>query len=263
MYRARHVDQRATLRRRRSRQTLSAGLLAAALIVAAPSVASAQVARGATGAGAVDVNVHKGDTVSAIVQRACGRSSPGLWRGLQLDNPAVTNVHLIYPGQTLRVSCRESAALAGSATKPATQPARINAAAPAAWVTPVVGGYCSSRYGPREGGFHAGSDVAVSTGTPIRAAHAGTVAVVKYEAGGGGHYIVLNHGADIFTAYMHLQHRSPLQVGQPVSAGQRIGAVGETGDATGPHLHFEVHRGLWSKVNSAAFLRAQGVRFQC
>lgn len=259
MYRARHVDQRATTRERRSRQMLGAGLLAAALIVASPSIANAQAAPGATGARAVNVNVHSGDTISAIVARACGRSSPGLWRGLQLDNPSVTNVNLIYPGQSLRVTCREST----TSPQPTAQPARINAAAPAAWVAPVLGGYCSSRYGPRQGGFHYGSDVSISTGTPIRAVHAGTVALIRYQAGGGGHYVVLSHGAGIFTAYMHLVRRSPLQVGQPVSAGQTIGNVGETGDATGPHLHFEVHRGLWNKIDSAAFLRAQGVRFQC
>lgn len=264
MYRARHVDRSATERRRRSRQMAGAGLLAAALVLASPSVAGAQIAPAASSARAVDVNVHSGDTVSAIVARACGRSSVALWRGLQLDNPSVTNVNLIYAGQRLRVTCRESiAAPASSASQPTAQPPRINAAAPAAWVTPVVGGYCSSRYGPRWGTFHYGSDVSVATGTPVRAAHAGTVAVNHANTGAGGFYVVLSHGGGIFTAYMHLVRRSPLRVGQPVSAGQTIGSVGETGDATGPHLHFEVHRGLWNKVDSAAFLRAQGVRFQC
>ncbi len=261
MYRARHVRRNPMLRERRSKQLLGAGLLAAAFIVAAPATAQAQVAP-ATALRPVDVNVHSGDTLSAIVTRACGWSSPSLWRGAQLDNPAVVNANLIYPGQPLHITCRQAAAPSAPATK-ATQPAVAPVVTSAAWVSPLANPHSGSCYGPRQGGFHYGFDLPAPTGTPIRAATAGAVAVVKYQAGGGGNYIVLSHGAGIFTAYMHLRERTPLSVGAHVVAGQTIGYVGATGDATGPHLHFEVHRGLWSKVAPAPFMAAHGVRVGC
>lgn len=253
MYRARHVSQRATRRQRRSKQALvAAGALAVALI-ASPATASAQTSTGPVGSRAVDVNVHSGDTISAIVARGCGHSSPALWRGVQLDNPAVTDVNRIYPGQTLRITCRSA---------PATS--SPDSTGSAAWVSPVLGGQCSSRYGPRQGGFHRGSDVAVPPGTPIRAIAAGTVVANHGNTGAGGFYVVLKHPAGPYTAYMHMIRRSPLAVGAHVAAGQTIGNVGATGDASGPHLHLEIQTALWSKyLDPAPFLRAHGVRFQC
>ena len=73
---------------------------------------------------------------------------------------------------------------------------------------------------------------------------------------------MLNHGT-YQTVYMHMRTRSFLRVGQSVRAGQTIGYVGRTGDATGPHLHFEIHRGAWHPFNPAPFLRARGVRVGC
>jgi murein DD-endopeptidase MepM/ murein hydrolase activator NlpD len=86
--------------------------------------------------------------------------------------------------------------------------------------------------------FHPGLDIAAPTGTTVTAAAAGTVIVAQWY-GGYGNYILIDHGGGYSTGYGHL---SAIYVsdGQSVARGQAIGAVGSTGQSTGPHLHFEV-----------------------
>lgn len=87
-------------------------------------------------------------------------------------------------------------------------------------------------------------DLASAIGTPIHAAAAGEVIVSKPSGwnGGYGHYIVIRHSNGIQTLYAHLS-RNDVAVGQWVSAGEVIAAMGSTGKSTGPHLHFEVRGG--------------------
>jgi murein DD-endopeptidase MepM/ murein hydrolase activator NlpD len=86
--------------------------------------------------------------------------------------------------------------------------------------------------------FHAGQDFAAPTGTPILAATAGTVAYAGV-ASGYGNYTCVDRGSGFATCYGH-QSRILVSVGQVVGQGQQIGLVGNTGNSTGPHLHFEV-----------------------
>lgn len=86
---------------------------------------------------------------------------------------------------------------------------------------------------------HTGMDMAVPTGTPIRAALPGTVTVSKYNAGGYGYYVMIDHGSGLATLYGHCS-RLLVQAGQTVEAGDIIALSGSTGRSTGPHLHFEV-----------------------
>lgn len=101
-----------------------------------------------------------------------------------------------------------------------------------------ISGTITSRYGRRSSGIHKGLDIATSTGTPIGAAAGGTVTFSGWS-GSYGNFIIIDHGNGIQTAYAHC---SALYVsaGQYVSQGQSIGAVGSTGNSTGPHLHLEV-----------------------
>ncbi|WP_328287051.1 M23 family metallopeptidase, partial [Mycobacteroides abscessus] len=106
-----------------------------------------------------------------------------------------------------------------------------------------------SGFGPRSGTAHLGQDFEAVDGTPIYAAQGGDVAYIG-AAAGFGQWIVLDHpvveGAGT-TVYGHMWNAfaTGLKQGDRVSAGQLIGYVGANGQATGPHLHFEVHPTVW------------------
>ena len=89
--------------------------------------------------------------------------------------------------------------------------------------------------------MHPGIDIAVPTGTPIRAAAAGTVVFTEPESasGGYGNFTCIDHGGGLQTCYAH-QESFAVSAGQQVSQGQVIGYSDCTGYCFGPHVHFEV-----------------------
>jgi murein DD-endopeptidase MepM/ murein hydrolase activator NlpD len=102
----------------------------------------------------------------------------------------------------------------------------------------------SSGFGYRsfDNSFHQGLDMATGMGTPYYAAESGTVIYATNDGGwngGAGNWVVIAHGNGLVTKYMHSQ-RTLVQPGQQVVRGQHIGDVGETGEAYGAHLHFQV-----------------------
>lgn len=111
------------------------------------------------------------------------------------------------------------------------------------WVKPTHG-WLSSGFGNRihpihrTARLHAGVDLAALTGTPIIASRGGTVTFVGWMSGYGRTVIVF-HGSGVATLYAHMSAFS-VQEGQYIAQGGRLGSVGMTGTATGPHLHFEV-----------------------
>ncbi len=105
---------------------------------------------------------------------------------------------------------------------------------------PMRGGYISSRFGMRWGRMHRGTDIAAPMGTPILAAAGGKVIFVGWEQG-YGKLIILDNGHGVKTKYGHCS-AFLVKKGELVHQGDIIGKVGRTGDATGPHLHFEVIR---------------------
>ncbi len=104
-----------------------------------------------------------------------------------------------------------------------------------------LNGRLTSRFGPRNGSFHDGIDIAAPTGTPVRAAAAGRV-VFSDALRGYGNVVIVKHANDFTTVYAH-HHRNLVRDGQRVRRGEIVGEVGETGRVTGPSLHFEVRRG--------------------
>jgi peptidoglycan hydrolase-like protein with peptidoglycan-binding domain len=94
-------------------------------------------------------------------------------------------------------------------------------------------------FGPRGKRFHSGLDFTASSGTAVSAAGSGRVVFAGRHTGGWGNLVVVQHGLGVRTLYAHLS-RIDVKVGQLVSSGEGVGLVGATGQATGPHLHFEV-----------------------
>lgn len=129
-----------------------------------------------------------------------------------------------------------------------TTPTTTTQAAPSgsmfAW--PCPGYYViSSPFGWRWGRNHNGIDIIGNTpikGSPARAAGNGEVIVAKHGSTGYGNYVIIYHGNGYSTLYGHMLSLSVSQ-GDKVTVGQQIGVVGDTGNVTGPHMHFEVRIG--------------------
>ena len=96
----------------------------------------------------------------------------------------------------------------------------------------------SSPFGPRWGGMHNGIDIAIVTGTPVKAAADGKV-IYSGVNGGYGIMVIIDHGNGVETRYAH-HSRNVVKVGDSVHRGQVIAYSGNTGNSTGPHLHFEI-----------------------
>ena len=109
---------------------------------------------------------------------------------------------------------------------------------PVRLASPVAGPY-TDLFGPRGNRFHGGIDYPGTTATPVTAAASGRVTFAGWSSGGWGSLITIEHGGGVRTMYAHLSSVG-VRVGQWVTAGRRIGRIGASGKATGPHLHFEV-----------------------
>lgn len=109
------------------------------------------------------------------------------------------------------------------------------------WIWPTDIHTITSPFGWRFGGaeFHPGMDIGVPTGTPIHATNNGTVISAGWNSGGYGNWVEIDNGNGITTVFGHMSHVE-VHSGELVSKGQLIGESGSTGDATGPHLHYEV-----------------------
>jgi murein DD-endopeptidase MepM/ murein hydrolase activator NlpD len=166
-----------------------------------------------------------------------------------------------------RMGPSTAAALRGAhaGLRPAASPGNLVRPNADGWSYPIRGrhdyGDALDRYGAaREGHRHAGQDVLSPCGTPLVAARAGRVLGADY-GGAAGYYLAV-HTTDTPYDYFyaHLQSRAVVREGQTIQTGQLVGYVGQTGDAVGCHLHFELWAGAWwnggHTVDPLAFLKA-------
>jgi murein DD-endopeptidase MepM/ murein hydrolase activator NlpD len=171
---------------------------------------------------------------------------------------------ILVVGQTLTIPGARSAQIPTPKPTPAPKPVSHpssggGSARPPTTYTggrlswPVPGGYISQyfHYG------HWALDIAAPMGTPVLAAAGGTVIFAGWKNNGGGYQVWIAHGSNLYTTYNHMSSIS-VGRGQSVARGQRVGRVGMTGDATGPHCHFEVWIGpIWNggvRVNPLNYL---------
>lgn len=129
--------------------------------------------------------------------------------------------------------------VAGASTIDALRREPPRASLPLVW--PLLG-LLGDGFGPRGDRFHAGLDLIAPAGTAVLAAAPGRVTCAGPRPGGWGNLVTLAHGHGVRTMYAHLSTVA-VKVGQWVAGGTVLGHVGATGDATGPHLHFEVRVG--------------------
>jgi peptidoglycan hydrolase-like protein with peptidoglycan-binding domain len=129
----------------------------------------------------------------------------------------------------------------GESGGPASTPVSTTPSGPVRFLRPVPGPIGSPFGAPREGHLHTGVDFPEPEGTPVKAAGVGTVISAEYNYGGYGNLVVVQHRLGYTTWYAHLSSITAA-VGEAVEGGTLLGYVGATGDATGPHLHFEVRR---------------------
>jgi murein DD-endopeptidase MepM/ murein hydrolase activator NlpD len=95
------------------------------------------------------------------------------------------------------------------------------------------------RFGPRGDRFHSGIDLLAAAGAPVGAAGAGRVTFAGWDPGGYGNLVVIGHANGVSSWYAHMS-RIDATPGAAMTTATQVGLVGATGNATGPHLHFEV-----------------------
>ncbi|MES9508862.1 LysM peptidoglycan-binding domain-containing M23 family metallopeptidase [Streptomyces sp. NPDC000609] len=234
-------------------------------------------------------SVVSGDYLSKI---AAEHKIKGGWQQLYQDNRKVVgeNPSLILPGMKLTLGAEATAdatptgagtgsalpskapSVAAEKSAPAQSAPAAETKAPAAapatrstgsgYVHPVPGNHTTNYRASGSNwssGSHTGIDFPVSTGTSVKSITSGTVVAAGW-GGAYGNQVVVKHADGHYSQYGHLSSVS-VSTGQTVGAGQQIGLSGATGNATGPHLHFEVRTGpaYGSDIDPIAFLASHGI----
>jgi murein DD-endopeptidase MepM/ murein hydrolase activator NlpD len=182
--------------------------------------------------------VSRGETLQDIAKRA-GVPAEDILEINGLSRPEEVKpgrlIFVLTPqGAPGRPSAEATAAPHAGATPPPSGRLR--------WPLANVPRNVGSPFGTRDGRAHEGIDLPAPTGTPVIAAADGEVVYAGDGIRGYGNLVVLQHPGDLLTVYAHNSAVYVTQ-GQAVRAGERVAAVGQTGRATGPHLHFEVREG--------------------
>lgn len=210
---------------------------------------------------------REGDTLAAVGQtydvdpetiyKMNGLEDRVLLVGQTLVLPGAVGTAIATPGRKTPLTSKSTSkpkppSSSTSAGPPIHEPTEYTGG-PMLW--PVLGGAnFISQY------FHAGHyaiDIAADYGSRAVAAASGTVIFAGWKSNGGGYQVWIAHGSGLYTTYNHM---SAVTVGrgQTVARGQQVGRVGQSGNASGPHLHFEVWRGpVWNggtRVNPLIYL---------
>ena len=152
--------------------------------------------------------------------------------GQVLIVPDARGKPIAVPATPRPVAVRRTTSSSGSARPPTSY-----SGGTFAW--PVPGGYISQYFHAS----HPAIDIAAPEGTRVLAAAAGTVIWAGWKDNGGGYQVWIAHGSGLFTTYNHMS-AVLVSIGQHVGRSQQVGRVGMTGNATGPHCHFEVWKGM-------------------
>ncbi len=210
----------------------------------------------------------------------------GGWEQLPLTDAAQAVQRSAYPSAYAKweplatALANDAASTTGLNAVTGSCPPPCDAGTKTCWVAPVNAAVVSGFRTPERPG-HDGVDLGAARATPIHAAAAGTVIIVRCDiqpashgcnrdgspaTPGCGWYIDVLHANDIITRYCHMLIRPLVQVGQQVATGQVVGYVGSSGHSSGPHLHFEVHlnrdRSDSGAVDPFLFMGVRGIYFE-
>ncbi|OUC95906.1 M23 family metallopeptidase [Streptomyces swartbergensis] len=236
------MSQRVTSRSSRTSQLRTrATVLAAGL--------GASVALGAGVASAADTTAASG-AASAVQAQAAAQAKAAKAEAVKAEKAAKV------------AAVKKAAAAKKAAVKKAAKKAKPS------WVDPVKTYKLSASFAQNGGMWqstHSGQDFAVPSGTQVVAAHGGTVVKAGGNGAGDGpaygNAVVIKHGNGTYSQYAHLS-KVEVTIGQVVKTGQEIARSGNTGNSSGPHLHFEIRTtpNYGSAVDPVKFLRAKGVK---
>lgn len=245
--------------------------------------------------GTTTYSVVSGDYLSKI---AAEHKLKGGWHKLYQDNREVVgdNPSLIFPGMKLTLGAKSAATTSTAPSKAPAQTAKKagtktgaektetkastasdsssdasasqETQAPATqdnasgYVHPVPGNHTTAYRASGaswSSGSHTGIDFPVASGTSVKAVASGTVVTAGW-GGAYGNEVVIKHADGHYSQYGHMSSLS-VSAGQTVTAGQQVGLSGATGNATGPHLHFEVRTGpaYGSDIDPIAYLASHGI----
>ncbi|BFO14133.1 hypothetical protein SHKM778_05210 [Streptomyces sp. KM77-8] len=242
------MSQRVTPRFLRTSQIRTrAAVLAAGL--------GASVVMGAGVAAAADTTAASG-AASAVEAQAAAQANAAKAQAAKAEKAA----------QAKKAAAEKKAAKAAAAKKAAKAAAKKKAVS---WVDPVKSYKLSASFAQNGGMWahkHSGQDYAIPTGTKVMATHGGTVVKAGPNGAGDGpaygNAVVIKHGNGTYSQYAHLS-QVDVKIGQVVKTGQKIALSGNTGNSSGPHLHFEIRTtpGYGSAVDPMKFLRGKGVTF--
>ena len=173
-----------------------------------------------------DENIYEGTT---NVEEAGEEGEKQVTAVVSIINDQKTDVEVI--DEEILIEPKKEIVKVGTKSLPSTVPT-------GSYSRPLSGGSVSSPFGMRNGRLHTGVDFRTPTGTTIKASDGGTVIQAGWN-GGYGYCITIDHGNGEKTLYAHLS-KINVSVGQSVYKDQTIALSGNTGNSTGPHLHFEI-----------------------
>lgn len=179
----------------------------------------------------------------------------------QAEAQKIDKSKAIEQAKAEKAAAEKAAAEKAAAEKQAGQARTVvpvAAQAASGYVKPTEGTFTSG-FGARWGSSHKGIDIANSIGTPIKSVAAGEV-INAGPASGFGQWVRVQHDDGTITVYGHI-NTIDVKVGQEVAAGEKIATLGNKGESTGPHLHFEVIED-GSKINPLPWLKAKGISVQ-
>ncbi|MBL1069075.1 M23 family metallopeptidase [Streptomyces sp. 7-21] len=196
-----------------------------------------------------------------------GTSGVATAAGAVADNSGTTHVAAAFDSALTAENLAKSAQSQAEAQQEAAKAAEAAEDKAKSWVSPVADYALSASFaesGSRWAADHSGQDFAVPSGTEVRAVHGGTVVKAGGNGAGDGpaygNAVVIKHSDGTYTQYAHLSSVE-VSVGQSVSTGQEIARSGNTGNSSGPHLHFEVRTtpDYGSAIDPVQFLKDKDV----